>query len=72
MNTAKKTSRPIISKKKLSQLQGRGRGNVNSTTSAQSDNKTDIPSQTTAETRKDSGEIKKLLTTKFANQLNEW
>lgn len=59
MNTDKKTSRPIISKKKLSQLQGRGRDNVNSTTSAQSDNKTDITSQTTAETREDIGETKK-------------
>lgn len=56
MNTAKKMSRPIISKKKLSELQGKDNGS--STSTAQSDNKS-IPaasSQTTAESIKE-GEI---------------
>lgn len=56
MDTAKKMSRPIISKKKLSELQGKNNGS--STSTAQSDNKS-IPaasSQTAAESRKE-GEI---------------
>lgn len=71
MNTAKKMSRPIISKKKLSQLQGRGRDNVSSTISTQSDYVSNIPSQSMAETRKDVGEIKVLPLNSLINYENE-